>query len=197
MIRRNTWIVLGIFALLLASTLLMNHYNVSLVKGTPTATTAPVLLADWPLNSTTELKYETTDQAAIDLKKNGDNSWYSVSIDNKQVNQGSVSEVISALSSLKPLSEVDLSAGTEGTGLDNPTATLKLTDGNGTVRVITIGSPTKTDSGYYATVTNHSKVVVLEKNSVEEIKNALSSGQVFATPEIISDKGTSTPTANP
>jgi hypothetical protein len=107
-----------------------------------------------------------------------------------------IDDMLSQLSSLNILSEMDPSLALESVGLKVPIYTLRLTLQDGQQKTVRLGNGTPTQSGYYAQLENGS-IAVVTKYVVDNLINYLDNPPI-ATPvpmatESFEVEGTPTP----
>lgn len=81
-----------------------------------------------------------------------DGSWSCADIPEMSVAGGRIEELLGELSRLKPQRQLDMAESTEKFGLDKSAAGIEITDADGKVYTLTIGSRTSDGSGYYCMV---------------------------------------------
>ncbi len=194
MIRKGTWILIAVFAVLLAGAFYLQKNPMPAGGGTatPSPTAEPAaFLAGW----------NTSDIVAIDLKE-GQNSTIQLAQDEKgawqlgaqktPVDPGKVEQVRSEIVSMRPTRTLPTDFAREAAGLTNPARTLTIRNKSGQQVVMRIGNPTPTGTGYYMQVDDQAPVVVAQ-GSVDGIVSPLTSLVATPTPAATVSQPTATP----
>ncbi|BCY19064.1 hypothetical protein hrd7_29130 [Leptolinea sp. HRD-7] len=154
MVKKPTLILLGIMAVLIAFAV-YTQKNPSILKGdsTPTATKIPSPLSDWKLDETRLIKYEDPQGKSISLRMGKDFSNWSIDQNSQTpADAGKVTQLISELQSLQPVSKLESSTDESAMGIGTQSKKITLVDGSGSTKEIVIGEKTATGSGYYVKV---------------------------------------------
>jgi hypothetical protein len=183
MLRRSTLILLGVCIILVIGAVLMDRSKVSFAPQTPTPTTEPLLFTNWPVGSaTTRIELQSIENGAIILQRDAKNQWVPATLNGGQLDQGKIEEVLASLGSAKVIASPNVSGGASSVGLSQPSNILILTGQDGTKHTLKIGSTTPTGNGYYATLDNDSKIMVLEKSTIDDLLNNMNLEQLVVTP---------------
>lgn len=187
MIRRQTWIFLAIFGLVLAFTVYLNHKPSNPGDETPIPTEIPRLFPDWAVESIRSIEI-VTGAENFRLQQNQDASWRLANSE-QPLRQGRVQELLAYLSTLRILSSLVSAPPPEATGLANPEIQISIIKEDSTT-VVRIGSLTSTRSGYYIQIDDQLPVIVsraaiesmLEITTLEEMIEITSIPDVTASP---------------
>jgi len=188
MVRRSTWIVLGIFALLVGFTLLYQRYQVN--KTDITATATPTIppeylysLGDTQLN---DIKIADNTGKSIDLYRDPVSaSWAIAGVPADQADTAQIDSVSTQLVSLQIEDTLTHTISLAAIGLETPAYTITLTTSAGSTMVTYVGIQTAIGSGYY--VRNDSgKLLIVGKTAIDDIINLLQNPPLLltATPEV-------------
>ena len=194
MIRRGTWIVLAIFALLLDAVLILQNQrgSVKLVEAgvTPSATEQPRLLNGWEAQDivAVELKGEGR---AFNLTKAADGAWTAGPDTPAPVDAAQVDSLLSALASARILSGLGADSPLDSIGLTAPANIIIVQNTQGARSEIRLGGLTPTSSGYYAQVDSNPPVVVSTYN-IDTLLSQLKR-EYWITPEAPAESITTTP----
>jgi hypothetical protein len=167
MIRRNTWYIIAIFAILSALTLYLqqNHRLGVESTSTPAPTRASLLGQNAVVSG-----FQMSDSSGkvIKVSKNEQGLWQVDLPSGSASDQGTIEATISQLQSILPLATLPTPPPVSSTGLDKPAYTLQITLADGSTAQLLIGSKTSTDSGYYTQLSGRN-VQVIEYYSLESI----------------------------
>lgn len=201
MIRRNTWILLGAFIVVLAAGIyLQRSGGLKPAEGTATPAVAEERpLLDIQAESIRTLKIEDAQGQVVSLERQSDGtSWkllepQSEAADNNQVDPVVIS--LAGLTVLNPL-ETTLDLGVIGLEPAADSITIGLSDGG--QHVLLIGAATPTGTGYYARLDGGAPVVV-SKFSIDSALELLVNPPISAiatsppetgTPGVVQTTGT-------
>lgn len=168
MIKRSTWITLGLFILLLGITFLWQKSPEKFISPTHSATPYPVLLPDLGNEQVNQIEISSPDRDNLVLKLGQDKSWEFSTLGNDRVDQGKVEQLLSTIASASIITEIESEVDPKVVGLDVPTEIIRLHISSGAVITVKIGAATTTSSGYYVQVDENSPIV-LRTATVESI----------------------------
>jgi len=186
MIRRNTWIVLGIFVLVLAA----GYYfqfggGAGAAEATPTTSAfASEALFD-AIDATSVTNFRIVDMTGrvLQMERNPEGAW-NVSepaggTTNATEADTAVDEVISlrTMAALNPMDDLGVY------GLTNPAATITLTMNDGNLHILLIGDMAPTGNGYYVKV-DDSLPKIVYSSSVDSILGYLDNPPLEPTPTL-------------
>lgn len=188
MVRRSTWIVLGIFILLVGFTIFFQRYQVNKPTITPTSapTTAVVYLYNLENKQLNDIKIVDNTGKSIDLYRDPTTTkWAIADIPVDKVDSSQIESISTQLSSLQVLETMTQTLLPTAVGLDTPAYTITLTTVDGTQMVTHVGMQTAIGEGYYIRNDN-GQIVIVDKTTLDDILNALKSPPLLptATPEV-------------
>ncbi len=178
MIRRSTWIIIIIFALVIGVAVLIEKTPLFQAAATPTPTLASKVL-NLPTGSITAVKLTDSLGPIVSVKINSSKVWEVIQPQNAQVDQGNMAELVSQLLSMAILSAPQNPPSNDAIGLSNPLHTLAISDFSNQEHTLKIGDLTPTSSGYYIQI-DQAKPVIVEKSTIDRVVELLSG--VRATP---------------
>lgn len=188
MIRRNTWIVLLVFAVLFGIAVYLNRNPLpSASQATPSATEIPMLLSGWSDSDIVWIEYKG-DPAPVTLAQNPDGSWTVGPENSAAASIGQVEYLRTQIAALRANSVLNTTDPLDAVGLAAPTRVITLRNSAGQTVNLRIGKETPTGSAYYVQVDNQTPVV-LSKFSVDAVLEALNR-EILAAP-------TATPPVSP
>ncbi len=191
MIKRTTWVFLGIFALLILALVYWQRSGQSEVsEPTPTAA-LPLLSLD--VNALREVRIENDAGSIWRYQRNEQGAWASLDPLAPVEATVGITPTINALTELRVLNTLTEEPPDEVMGLKQPAFTITLTTANGRQEVIQIGAVTPTGRGYYVRV-NDSAVSVVSKYQVDDI---LTLAIATPTPEQPLQTETAPPASSP
>jgi hypothetical protein len=198
MVRRSTWILLIIFALLVGFAWLFQRYQANKADNvaTITPTTAPVKLYSLTITEVNNINITDSAGNSIDLYR--DPVSFNWAITDVPVDQGDsfqIESVSSQLLSIQVQETLTQSLPLDSFGLVRPAYTITMTSSDGTQVVTFVGSPTAIGYGYYVRV-DSGPVVIVDKVVMDDVLNLLTNPPLLptATPEV-TPTGTGTPIA--
>jgi hypothetical protein len=192
MIKRPTWILLAVLALVIAAYFLVkNHPN----KGEPTPTAAgDSFLFNQSDGILQSIRITGSQKQVFQMQKDLSKTWVMTSPENGVADQGLASAAETQVGALRiVLSLAD--PPTPGTlGLEAPAYTLEMGFGNVTNHKIEVGNLTPTKSGYYVRFDNGNFYVV-SQSGIYALLNLLTAPPYPAMPTPIpaADQSTNTP----
>jgi len=170
--KRTTWIIFGVFILVLAGFLILqniegNKEKASVVTG-PTLTPVPSLRVfdDQELVS---ISFEEADELYIKLEKVDTLEWTVTTHPEGQVTAGNIEELLSYLSNLQFVSVLSSQPALSDIGLDVPEKALLFEYEDGTIYTISVGKTTALADGYYAKVDDYDTIVILPVSYIDQV----------------------------
>lgn len=179
MIRRSTWVVLGLFVMALA-VLWYFQYQEEQAELKATPTPAPVKIFTASSAAPVRIRLNSSDGKSLDLVDRGIEGWQIVDPQLGKADSSIVTDLINSLLALEVVSELDPSPSDEEMGLAVPTYTIQLSWEDGRVQILTIGSQTPTSSRYYAKV-DGGVAVLMSIYGLTDVKTMLDTPPVAAT----------------
>ncbi len=190
MIRRNTWILLIILAVLIGATFLLErNKSGSAAQAQPSATPQPRALigAEGQISAISV----TNEQGQTTAIKKENNQWTVVQPANSGIDVSTIQEAADQLGTMVVLSTINSSLPDESTGFAHPIYVFQVTLSSGAQQTLTVGKLTPTESGYYAQV-NGGNPIVVEKYVVDSAAELLKAALPTPTPPSTAEPG-STP----
>ncbi len=182
MIRRSTWIILGVFLLLLCALLIYQKINktestdVASNMFSDLGTLEPVsLLFKIPEAEVyLGLRIEDNFGSTLEMKRRNENEdWVFIDLE-AEPDQEAINRVISQLATISIDQTLDTNLDPEVIGLTDPKYTLQVSVSNGGIFTLYIGDLTITNTSYYAQLAGFAPVVV-DKYALDTAINLLSS----------------------
>jgi hypothetical protein len=198
MVRRSTWILLGVFALLVGFAWLFQRYqaNKSSNVATATPTTAPVTLYSFPIAEVNNINITDSAGNSIDLYRDSSSSnWAITDVPVDQADTFQIESIGAELLSLQIQETLTQSVPLDSFGLVTPAYTITMTTSGGTQLVTYVGSPTVIGDGYYIRV-DSGPVVILDKVAMDDVLNLLKNPPLLPTATLeVTPTETGTPIA--
>jgi hypothetical protein len=181
MIRRSTWIILGIFLLLIASTLIWQRY-----RKEEEAKVTPTPEQEMLLNLTSKiisLRIEGVGSQIVEIVRDEQGQWKLAIPEGHETdtNTDSVESAVSQLSNLRILSTFEQGLDLGATGLVVPAYKITISLEDGQQVVVNVGKATATGSGYYVLL-GEKGVYVVSKYNVDSILELLQNPPIKPTP---------------
>jgi len=171
MIRKQTWILLAVFVVLLGGVFYLQKNPLpETSNATPTVSPTPQvkLLEGWQSSDIVWLNVKNADGSTIEVSQDDQGGW-SIGPENPTAaDPGKVeairSEIAEAIIRATMPADYDMAA----LGLDTATTVISVRNQAGTQIDITVGNPTPTDTGYYLQIGKDAPVVV-DKTSIDNV----------------------------
>ncbi len=204
MIKRNTWILLGVLAVVLVFAYFQPRLEAALAPSQPTAT---------PTSGGPVALFQSLDEKTISSLSVKDSAGKTVTIGRDSAGLWSVTEPASSQPTDPSLAEQAVSQVVSLTGetvlnpqtdlsvygLVNPSGIIAISLSGGQKDPLLVGDATAFGDGYYAQL-NNGPVQVISKSSLDPVLTLSNHPpvQATATPEVtVTPAGTNTPTVNP
>jgi hypothetical protein len=151
MIRRSTWIVLLVFAVLLAVVFFWQRsQDQKSSEATPTAAEATERQYLFDIaGEVASLRIEHVGDKTIELVKDENGQWIQAGSPTSAIDSASVDAVMGQLSTLPLVSTLQNIPQLQDLGLEPPSYRILVIQKDGTQLVASVGNPTPTGSGYY------------------------------------------------
>lgn len=197
MIKRNTQIMLGVFALLLIVFLVVRNAaetGEGETEDLPTPV-VPALLFDFDPADVTGIRIENLDGQAVQVRQEGE-VWLLVQppAPAEQTDLTRIENLVAALGALQLVTQADLEAPLNVVGLEFAPYLLTLTLADGTVHEVAIGDASVTGTGYYISV-DGGLPQLATKSVLDQFIGLLDSPPLLPTP--IPELPTETPAGDP
>lgn len=195
MIRRNTWILLGIFVILLVGAWLFQRDNQD-EEAQTTPTEGVSLLFEIGERTITAIRIADNQDNAVAVMLNSDGSWELVVPEGEPGDEARIASAVSQAEQLRVLSPVESELDLGTIGLDPAQYTIEVTYSDGSEETAYFGDETPTGSGYYAYMQDNEQLQVVNKFSVDSLLDLLNDPPI-AAPTTPAPESVVTPTASP
>lgn len=200
MIRRSTWILLGVFVLLLGLLYFLQQDGAGAPDeaALPTSAVMPNLFA-FSMDEITGFRIANLDGLAVEAEKAGD-VWQLVQPQAaaELVDQSRIEGLLAQLTGVRLLTDADINASLSALKLQYPPHRLTITLAGGGTVVVAIGDTSVTNTGYYVSVDGGEPRLV-SKMALDSFLGLLEAPPLLPTPvptvETPLDEGA--PTATP
>jgi len=193
MVRRPTWILLIVLALVVGAYLLIKKYPIKAAQPTPTVAGATYLItqADGVLQS---LQIVDNKGAVFQMQRDLSKTWVITAPTSSAADQGLAGAAESQVGALSIIAALQTPPLSSDIGLGSPTYSMTLGFVSGASHKIEVGSLTPTSSGYYVRFDN-GKIYVISQSGIDALSNLLKSPPYppTATP-VTTPESTITPT---
>ncbi len=182
MIRRSTWILLVILALVLGAYFyLTNRKAQQTANATPTAasTTEGKPLFDISQGNPVDISVKDSTGKNVEIARNGSGAWVLKAPIAADANQGSAEAAATQVTSLRVLANPQL--GFDVVGLSKPDYTIVVKFITNKSHTLTVGALTPIQDGYYASLDN-GPVQIVDKPGLDVLIGLLSQPPYAATP---------------
>jgi hypothetical protein len=198
MVRRSTWIVLGIFVILIGFTVVFQRYQANKAgnSATATPTTPPVYLNNLGESEIKDIKIADNTGSYIDLYRDpASSNWAIEGVPAEQADSAKIQSISDELASLQVQETLTETISLASVGLETPAYTITLTTSNDSQSVTYVGTQTAIGSGYYVRE-NDGQIMIVDKSSLDNILNLLKEPPLMptASPQV-TPTGTISPTA--
>jgi hypothetical protein len=181
MIKRNTWILLGIFVIVLAFAI---YYQNSTKNASSNATPTPgttAIFNNVDEKSINTLRIEDTSGKAVALGRDASGVWVVTEPKGGPTDVTQAETAVTQILALQSISSLDPISDLGIFGLSKPSYTVTITMNGGQKYVLLIGDVTPTKNGYYVRL-NQEAPDIVNKDSVDAMLKMLSNPPFKATP---------------
>lgn len=201
MIRKQTWILLVVFAALLGVMFFLRQNPLpDPAAATPSVTAQPVLLPDWQPADITQVSIQHGQGEARLLGKDAAGSWL-LEPGALPVEAGKVEQLRAQITDLRVIAALAPGFDPAATGLSQPVLTLAIGNLQGQESVLKIGGQTPIETGYYIQVGENAPVVVskfavealLDLAQIEKLANITPTPEAQPEQTVNPQAGTPTP----
>lgn len=183
MIRRSTWITLGIFAVLLVAFLVLQQTGTDAPADAALPTTAvqPNLFS-FSLDEIVGVRVENLDGQAVEFERSGE-VWQLVQPEAaaEQVDQSRIDGLLAQLTGIRMLIDADINASLSALRLEFPPHRLIVTLASGDQAVLAIGDTSVTNTGYYVSL-NGGGPRLVPKTALDALIGLLDAPPLLPTP---------------
>ncbi len=183
MIRRNTWILLVLLAIVIGAAYYLNNRKSQQASATPTAgaegSSGSLPLFSTSAGSPTDITVKDTTGKTVEIARNGSGAWVLKAPTSAQADQAAAEAAATQVTSLRVLSTVQLDLNV--VGLDKPAYIMAFTFTDGSKHTLNVGSETPIQDGYYTSLDN-GPIKVVDKPGIDALVQLLSQPPYVATP---------------
>jgi len=182
MIRRNTWITLGVFGLVLVAAILVRQQQQAEPTPTPSASIAPF----WQVESSEIVSLTVEDLQAgtvLQLERDPEDLWQIVVPETLPADPARVERAVAWLSAPTPRAEVLDAIDLTAFELDQPQFRVEIVLSNGERHEFSVGRPAPTGDSRYASSPGRAGVQILSLVGLEEVLNLAADLLPTPTPE--------------
>ena len=148
MIRRNTWIVLAIFVVLVGVYWFVQRQNENVAQSTtPTPSAQPVFVT--ALDTVQSVSVEDSAGKIVAIEKDSQGNWNLTEPEPGPADQEQAGTIVSQVSNLRSLTIIGTPPPMDVVGLDTPAYIVTIKTVDGSQQLAKIGTLTPTSSGYY------------------------------------------------
>lgn len=184
MIKRNTWILLGIFVILLLSFLIWQNYNQEkAASATPTPTMGVEDVLNLAGSTISGFQLEKTGGNTIEVTQDENGFWTFSPSENQPIDVERIQSVVENLASLRLVSKLANPPAKEVVGLQPAEYRLLIRSKDGKEQVLLIGKKTPIADGYYAELEDGS-MVVLDVSGLDPVLELLTNPPILPTPTL-------------
>lgn len=180
MIKRSTWIMLGVLVLVVGAYFFIKQHPLKSGQPTPTAQGNTYLItpADGTLQS-----IQITDSKGNKFRMQRDLSkqWVITAPQNSAADQGPAGAAETQVGALLIVTSLETPPDLSAAGLTTPSDTIDLTFTSGKQHKLEVGNLTPTSSGYYVRF-DSSKIYVVSKDGIDSLLNLLKTPPYPPTP---------------
>jgi len=184
MVRRSTWIVLGLFVVVIGFALIFERFQANKTELTATATpaAAAVKLYDVTNSQVNEIIIAAGGGDKIDLYRVPETSnWAITDVPVDQADAAQIDSISQQLLSLQIQETFTQTLALASIGLVTPTYTITMTTTDGNQIITEIGSPNAIGDGYYVRV-DSGPVVLVDKLVMDDVISLLTEPPMLPTP---------------
>jgi hypothetical protein len=181
MIRRNTWVLLGIFGILVAVVLVIPRWEQANPQATPTAAAPQANLLPAVQGKPVEIQVVSREGKSLTITTTDQTNWTVKEPGGLEYNADKVNGAGNGLGSAVILNDLPQQPPADAMGLTNPTATIVVKVQNGAQKTIKVGNVTPAGSGYYVQM-DANRAVIINKSVVDDLVSLLTSGTPPVTP---------------
>jgi len=188
MVRRPTWILLVVFAILVGFAWFFQRYQANKADNaaTTTPTTSPANLYDLTNIQVDEINITDNAGDKIDLyRDSGSSNWAITDVPVDQADSFKIESISTQLLSLKIKETLTQTPPLDSIGLVTPAYTITMATSDGMQIITYVGTQTAIGSGYYVRV-DSGQVVIVDKVVMDDVLNLLKNPPLLptATPDV-------------
>jgi len=180
MIRRNTWIILAVFVILVGVAWYLQRDGGS-TEAQATSTPQPALLEGVEAGQIRELKIQDNQGQTVVLEQPSTGDWKLVEPQAEATDVAKVQSAVDQLLTLDVIDQIATPPPAEATGLGQPAYTISLQLDGGRQIVVNVGSTTPIENGYYVQI-DQGQVYVVQQFGVDGVVGLLDEPPIQPTP---------------
>lgn len=196
MVRRQTWILLAVFAVLLGGAYYLQKNPLPSSSGTETpspTTPARILKGGWNTSDIVWMELKGKQSSAVQLSRDNQGVWM-LTPEAITVEPGKAEEIRTQIADMRALANLPASFALDAAGFTAPAFILTVKNTQGQQSIIRIGNETPTATGYYVQVDDQAPVVI-DKTVIDNITGKLTKENLTpATTTPQAEKVTPSPT---
>jgi hypothetical protein len=197
MIRRNTWITLCVFAVLLVFAVWWTRFRPATGETTE-ATPTPEPLWEIQASQIVGLRIEDlSGGTAVEIHRTEDGEWQVLEPADRTVAADRVDQATSWLEVPRPRSAIVGQDNLADFGLAEPQSRVTVTLDDGSTRILEIGSETPMGTTTYARLPDSGDILVLSKYGLDEVLGLLDELLATQTPTVATTATEAAPTPTP
>lgn len=181
MIRRNTWVLLGIFGVLVVVVLIIPRWEQAYPKATPTAAASQAELLPAAQGKPVEIQVVPREGKSLTISSADQTNWSVKDPGGLEYDASQVNGAGNGLGSAVILNDLPQQPPADAMGLTNPTAMIVVKMQNGAQKTIKVGIATPAGSGYYVQM-DANPAVIINKSVVDNLISLLTAGTQPVTP---------------
>lgn len=167
--RRSTGVYIFILVILVGLFYILNNRDPKAEEEVTLPTPIPVeYLFDIGNGLPTRIRIESKTGEVVEVARNEENAWVITLPVEAEADQGSVEAATGQFATVRILDHIPNLA-KEAVGLGDPEYTLTIQFNSDVERIVNIGVPTPTGSGYYASRSDDNEVVILSGSGLDPI----------------------------
>ena len=174
MIRRTTWVLLAVFAVLVLGTLYLQRTGnlTAAATTTPSPTPEEPPLLQVQAGGISSLRITDAQGKVVALERDAQSGWKMTEPKAGTADGSKVDAAITPLETLQVLNKLEPAPAANVIGLDKPSYTLSLGLADGKQYTLQVGKVTPTGSGYYSSMDGGAAVVV-SKSTIDTVIDLL------------------------
>lgn len=180
MIRRPTWILLGLFILLLVAAWLIQTQPFG-KPPEPTVTPGLASLFDLQANPIVAARITDASGKAVAVEKDANGQWILTEPPNQPADTERIQTAITRAQGVSIVANVDVGPDLQAIGMDPPAYRIQLSLADGQEQIAFIGSLTAIGSGYYAHL-DGGPMLIVNKYGVEGLLDIFKNPPILPTP---------------
>ena len=169
MIRRSTWIMLGLFALSLSAAVLWNRFKPSAEEGNEAEPTPQPFWTATSSDLTGFRVEETGTGNVVDVRRDAESAWLILEPDGALADLARIERAASWLASPQPRAALPGTGDLAPFGLSEPRARVTIFTIDGTSRGFTVGKEVPTGGATYTLVVGKQEVFLVNSVGLEEV----------------------------